>query len=476
LSPRLRTLLVWLALLVALLGAVHWLRDAESELPMLAQADFAAAVAEERVLDVQLTPEALLVMLDDGLQYQVPGMLAPELAAKLGEQEVAVWAAPPEESGLDGALVWLLGLLALLGAFYFFLRRMGAGGVNLMALRRSRHRKHEGSEVRFADVGGLEDAKAQLADVVDYLAHPERWRAAGVRLPRGVLLEGPPGCGKTLLARAVAGETKASFFSVSASEFVEMFVGVGAARMRDLFERAAKEAPAVVFIDELDAIGRRRGSGHGYVNDEREHTLNQLLVNLDGFERLGHMVVMAATNRSDILDTALLRPGRFDRRITFPPLGREARLRVLELHARGKPLAAGVSLAALADASEGATGADLEGLVNEAGLLAVRRASAVGGNPEIRQEDLAAALASGARAPSGGFDPVDTMLVESTTRLTQSTGTARVRLTLFEGVVLEGELIWADATFVKLRTGASGAVTIVPKGQIKTLEPMSPGE
>ena len=199
-------------------------------------------------------------------------------------------------------------------------------------------------------------------------------------------------------------------------------------------------------------------------------------MSLDGFERQGRLVVIAATNRSDILDTALLRPGRFDRRITIPPLDREARLRVLELHARGKPLAAGVSLAAVANASAGASGADLEGLVNEAGLLAVRRARAADGMPEIRQEDLAAALTAAARSPLGRIDSVDAMLVESTMRLAQPNGAARVRLTLVEGVVLEGELIWADAVFVKLRTSAEGAVTIVPKGQIKTLEPLVSSE
>ena len=190
-----------------------------------------------------------------------------------------------------------------------------------------------------------------------------------MRLPRGVLLEGPPGCGKTLLARAVAGETSARFLSVSASEFVEMFVGVGASRMRDTFELAAKHAPAILFIDELDAIGRRRGSGVGLVNDEREHTLNQLLVSLDGFERGARVVVIAATNRSDVLDAALLRPGRFDRRIAVPPLSAEARREVIAIHAAGKPLAADVSLEALAARTEGMSGADLEGLDERRGHL-----------------------------------------------------------------------------------------------------------
>src|SRR5262249_32697902 len=248
------------------------------------------------------------------------------------------------------------------------LRRAGGGTASALELRKSRARVvAEAPGVTFASVGGCAEAKAELADLVAFLKDPEPWERAGVRLPRGALLGGPPGCGKTLLARAVAGETSARFLYVSASEFVEMFVGVGASRMRDTFELAAKHAPAILFIDELDAIGRRRGSGVGLVNDEREHTLNQLLVSLDGFDRGARVVVIAATTRSDVLDAALWRAGRFDRRIAVPPLSAEARREVLAIHTAGKPLAGDVSLDDLAARAEGMSGADLEGLVNEAG-------------------------------------------------------------------------------------------------------------
>jgi ATP-dependent metalloprotease FtsH len=310
--------------------------------------------------------------------------------------------------------------------------------------------------------------------VIDFLKRPERWTGAGVRLPRGVLLEGPPGCGKTLLARAVAGETDARFWLVSASEFVEMFVGVGAARVRDMFEIAAKQAPSVVFIDELDAVGRRRGSGVGAAHDEREQTLNQLLVSLDGFERSDRVVVIAATNRADILDPALLRPGRFDRRIRIGALDRAQRLDVLRIHTRNKALDADVSLEALAERTEGSSGADLESLVNEAGLLAVRRArsgDAADARVVVSAAEFDQALAS-ASAPTR-FDRVDALLIESTTQLAQPTGRAVVRATLLDGSVLEGELVWADASYLKLRDGSSGTDRIVPKAQVKSLEALA---
>ncbi len=374
-----------------------------------------------------------------------------------------------QPSPLHGAIWIMVGVACVLGLFVFVLRRAGGGTASALELRKSRARLvAEAPGVTFAQVGGCAEAKAELADLVDFLKHPEIWERAGVRLPRGVLLEGPPGCGKTLLARAVAGETSARFLSVSASEFVEMFVGVGASRMRDTFELAAKHAPAILFIDELDAIGRRRGSGVGLVNDEREHTLNQLLVSLDGFERGARVVVIAATNRSDVLDAALLRPGRFDRRIAVPPLSAEARREVIAIHAAGVPLAADVSLDDLAARTEGMTGADLEGLMNDAGIYAMRRCRAAGVEPRIERADFERALDPRSNA-GRRFDRVDALLIESTTQLSQPTGRARVRITLDEGTIVEGELAWADAAFVKVR-GEDGAETIVQKRGIKTLE------
>ncbi len=367
--------------------------------------------------------------------------------------------------------IWVLVPIAIgLGVLVWVLRKAGGGTANALELRKSRARLvTESPGVTFASVGGCEEAKAQLADLIDFLKNPEVWERAGVRLPRGVLLEGPPGCGKTLLARAVAGETRAHFLSVSASEFVEMFVGVGASRMRDTFELAAKHAPAILFIDELDAIGRRRGSGIGLVNDEREHTLNQLLVSLDGFERGARVVVIAATNRSDVLDAALLRPGRFDRRIAVPPLCADARREVLAIHAATMPLAADVSLEDIASRTEGMSGAELEGLVNEAGILAVRRSRAADADPRIERTDFERALDPRSHA-TRRFDHIDALLIESTTQLSQPTGRARVRLTLDEGTIVEGELVWADAAFLKVRSSDDGAETIVLKRSIKTLE------
>jgi ATP-dependent Zn protease len=274
-----------------------------------------------------------------------------------------------------------------------------------------------------------------------------------------VLLEGPPGCGKTLLARAVAGETSAKFYMVSASEFVELFVGVGAARVRDMFETAAKNAPAVLFIDELDAVGRRRGSGIGGSHDEREQTLNQILVCLDGVEKNAHVVVLAATNRVDCLDRALLRPGRFDRRIVIPPPNRDARLEIFTIHTRGKRLDGGVDLERLAERAEGLSGADIESLANEAALLTVRRARATNDDGVVvRTEDFERALKPFIERESR-FDKLDVLLIESESQLAEPAGRARVRLTLEDGRSLEGEVVWATASMIKIRRdgGAGGA-------------------
>jgi cell division protease FtsH len=272
-------------------------------------------------------------------------------------------------------LAWVLPL-GLLALFWLLLLRRGGGpGPSLLGFGKSRARLVADREVGvdFSDVAGCEEAKAELREVVEFLGDPARFRRLGARIPKGVLLVGPPGTGKTLLARAVAGEAGVPFFSLSGSDFVEMFVGVGAARVRDLFEQAKRAAPCIVFIDELDAVGRQRGLHVGNVNDEREHTLNQLLVELDGFQANAGVILLSATNRPDVLDPALLRPGRFDRQVVLDApdvAGREAILRV---HARGKPLAPDADLAAIARATPGFAGADLANVMNEAALLAVRR-------------------------------------------------------------------------------------------------------
>ena len=281
---------------------------------------------------------------------------------------------PPPEASLFQIILPYLLILGAFAIFYYFVFRSQGGGTQMMSFGKSRARTHidPHNKVTFADVEGADEEKEELKEVVEFMRAPKRFTEMGARIPKGVLLVGPPGTGKTLLAKAVAGEAQVPFFSISGSDFVEMFVGVGASRVRDLFSTAKKCAPAVVFIDEIDAVGRQRGAGLGGGHDEREQTLNQLLVEMDGFATNEGIIVIAATNRPDILDPALLRPGRFDRQITvnYPDVkGREA---ILRLHAKGKPMAEDVDLAVLAKRTPGFTGADLENVLNEAAILAAR--------------------------------------------------------------------------------------------------------
>jgi cell division protease FtsH len=325
--------------------------------------------------------------------------------------------------------------------------------------------------VSFADVGGASEAKERLGDVVDFLERPRAWEAAGAHLPRGVLLEGPPGSGKTLLARALAGEAKVPFFEVSASEFVELFVGVGSARVRDLFEQAGKKTPAVVFIDELDAVGRRRGAGAiSSGHQEREQTLNQLLVNLDGFQRRKGVVVIAATNRADILDAALLRPGRFDVRVKLPPLSEEDRAQVLSIHLKGKP-AGSLDLRSLAKQTEGYSGAELEHLVNEAAIEAVRRSRSAEGELSIVVEDFQKVLSAQAKRRSE-FDQLDVVLIESGSQLVQPNGRVVLRAALDDGSTVSGELLWADERFLKLKV-RDGATIVLTRQNIARIEALA---
>jgi cell division protease FtsH len=312
----------------------------------------------------------------------------PDLVAQLEKAHVKFNGVRP--SFLSQFLwTWILpiGLIYLL--WRFLARRMQGFGQSVMSFGSSRAKlvADKDTKVTFRDVAGCEEAKQELEEVVTFLKQPQRYRMLGAQIPKGVLLVGPPGTGKTLLARAVAGEAHVPFFSISGSEFVEMFVGVGAARVRDLFQQAKSHAPCIVFIDELDAVGRQRGVHTGMVNDEREQTLNQLLVGMDGFEANLGVVVLAATNRSEVLDRALLRPGRFDRQIVVDAPDLDGREAILKLHARGKPLASGADLRKIAQETPGLSGADLANLINEAALLAARRNAS-----EITQPDLQEAV------------------------------------------------------------------------------------
>ncbi len=285
------------------------------------------------------------------------------------------------------ALSILIPMILVVGIFVFMMRQAQGSNNQAMSFGKSRARMFTGSKptVTFDDVAGVEEAKEELAEVVEFLKYPEKFASLGARIPRGVLLVGPPGTGKTLLSRAVAGEAGVPFFSISGSEFVEMFVGVGASRVRDLFDQAKRNAPCIVFIDEIDAVGRQRGAGLGGSHDEREQTLNQILVEMDGFDSTTNVIIIAATNRPDVLDPALLRPGRFDRQVVLDRPDIAGRLAILTVHARGKPLETEVELNLLARQTPGFSGADLENLVNEAAILAARRNKKTIGNRELTE-------------------------------------------------------------------------------------------
>ncbi len=341
-------------------------------------------------VDMQAPADNPNITETDHIDATLPqGVEIPTLLADLEASEVVIEGRTSSGSLWTGLLFSFLPFLLFLGLIIFLARQMGRGQQNVMGFGRSKARQNdpERPQVTFADVAGEDEAKQELMEVVDFLRNPAKYHALGARLPRGVLLVGPPGTGKTLTARAVAGEAGVPFFSVSASEFVEMFVGVGASRVRDLFDKAKTAAPAIIFVDEMDAVGRQRFAGLGGSNDEREQTLNQLLVEMDGFETNQEVIVMAATNRPDVLDPALLRPGRFDRQVTVGLPDKRGRIAILGIHTRGIPIQGTVDLEHIARSTTGFSGADLSNLVNEAALTAARR-----NRKEILQEDFDEAL------------------------------------------------------------------------------------
>ena len=373
-------LYVLLAVVVIAVGTAFLDRPDPANAPRsLRYSDFVEAVEANEISRVLIAPDrgTAQVVENDG-QRAVVNLAPDKDLLKLLEQHKVDIAVEPTRQAQpwQQAVGSLIFPLLLLGGLFFLLRRaQGGGGNPAMNFGKSKARvqMEPQTQVTFGDVAGIEGAKLELTEVVDFLKNPDRFTAVGAKIPKGVLLVGPPGTGKTLLAKAVAGEAGVPFFSISGSEFVEMFVGVGASRVRDLFEQAKKNAPCIVFIDEIDAVGRQRGAGLGGGNDEREQTLNQLLTEMDGFEGNTGIIIVAATNRPDVLDAALMRPGRFDRQVVVDRPDYAGRLQILGVHARGKTLSKDVDLDKIARRTPGYTGADLANLLNEAAILAARR-------------------------------------------------------------------------------------------------------
>ncbi len=338
--------------------------------------EFVAAVNSGEVASVTIQGNEITGTFLNGTAFKTITPDDPDLVRMLRERGIKIAAKRDKESSMwYSLLITGLPMLLLIGLWIFFIRQMQIGGGKAMSFGKSRARiflKDQGKKVTFKDVAGIEESKEEVTEIIEFLKDPQKFTKLGGRIPKGILLVGPPGTGKTLLARAIAGEADVPFFSISGSDFVEMFVGVGASRVRDLFMQAKRSTPCIVFIDEIDAVGRYRGAGLGGGHDEREQTLNQLLVEMDGFEVNEGIILIAATNRPDILDPALLRPGRFDRQVVVPIPDIKGRGEILRVHTRNSPLADDVDLTVLARGTPGFTGADLENLVNEAALLAAR--------------------------------------------------------------------------------------------------------
>jgi cell division protease FtsH len=376
-NPKHKNLALWIVIGLFMILVINLFNVQPNPLEQeMVFSDFVSALERGEVSEVTIKENAIAGRMKDGTQFRTYAPNDAGLIPKLREQQVRITVRPADKSPWYVTFLLSWGpMLLIIALWIFFIRQMQTGGNRAMSFGKSRAQllTEDKKKVTFADVAGVDEAKVEVQEIVEFLKDPPKFQKLGGRIPKGVLVVGPPGTGKTLLARAIAGEAGVPFLSISGSDFVEMFVGVGASRVRDLFEQGRKNAPCIIFIDEIDAVGRLRGAGLGGGHDEREQTLNQLLVEMDGFETSEGVILVAATNRPDVLDPALLRPGRFDRQVYVGRPDIKGRLEVLKVHSKKVPLAPEVELEVIARGTPGFSGADLENLVNEAALLAARR-------------------------------------------------------------------------------------------------------
>lgn len=383
-----RNVVFYLLLVIVIIWTFDYFSSSQPKNNEISYSKFIEQVDEGKINQVTIVDNVISGKLSDGKAFTAIAPNDYKLIEHLQSKKVDIRAElPPQPPWWMSILSSVLPMLIIVGLWFMFMNQSGAGGGKVMNFGKSRARRYDEdkNKITFADVAGADEAKQELEEVVEFLKSPKKYNSLGAKIPKGVLLYGPPGTGKTLLAKAVAGEAGVPFFSISGSDFVEMFVGVGASRVRDLFDQAKKSAPCIVFIDEIDAVGRQRGAGLGGGHDEREQTLNQMLVEMDGFGANEGIIMIAATNRPDILDPALLRPGRFDRQIMVDRPDVKGREAILNVHIKGKPMGDDVKLATIAKRTPGFTGADLSNLVNEAALLSARRDKKVINMPEMEE-------------------------------------------------------------------------------------------
>ncbi|WP_337365400.1 ATP-dependent zinc metalloprotease FtsH [Phascolarctobacterium succinatutens] len=383
-----KNVLFYLLIIMVIIWMFDLYGEKNSKPADISYTSFMQHVQQDEIKQVTIVDNVISGKLKDGKEFSTVAPNDSKLVEKLEAKKVDIKAElPPQPPWWMSILSSILPMLIIVGLWFMLMNQGGAGGGKVMNFGKSRARRYDEEKLKitFKDVAGAEEAKQELEEVVEFLKHPQKYNDLGAKIPKGVLLYGPPGTGKTLLAKAVAGEAGVPFFSISGSDFVEMFVGVGASRVRDLFDQAKKSAPCIVFIDEIDAVGRQRGAGLGGGHDEREQTLNQLLVEMDGFSANEGIIMMAATNRPDILDPALLRPGRFDRQIVVDRPDIKGRTEILKVHVKGKPIGQDVNLDVIAQRTPGFTGADLSNLVNEAALLTARKDKKAINMPEMEE-------------------------------------------------------------------------------------------